>query len=83
MNDATEPAPARVSTNPRHERPEAVGQQKDIMTDKKIILTFLPDRQYFSELWRPWKLATFGIGMLWLYTVRCATTYVIGMSVSA
>ncbi len=36
------------------------------MSDKKISLTFLPDRQYFSELWRPWKLATFGIGMLWL-----------------
>ncbi len=40
--------------------------------DKKIFLTFLPDRQYFSELRRPWKLVTFGIGMLWLlYGAMC------------
>lgn len=26
----------------------------------------LPDRAYFQELRRPWKLATFAIGMLWL-----------------
>ncbi|MDP2681704.1 MAG: hypothetical protein Q8P28_02705 [Deltaproteobacteria bacterium] len=36
------------------------------MTEKNILITFLPDRKYFSELRRPWKLATFGIGMLWL-----------------
>ena len=27
---------------------------------------FIPDRNYFLELLRPWKLATFGIGMAWL-----------------
>ena len=36
------------------------------MTEKKILITFLPDRKYFLELQRPWKLSTFGIGMLWL-----------------
>lgn len=30
-------------------------------------MTFLPDREYFFELLRPWKLATFGVGMLWLF----------------
>ncbi len=28
--------------------------------------TLWPDRQYVVELGRPWKLVTFGIGMLWL-----------------
>ena len=36
------------------------------MTDKKPSLALLPDRNYFLELLRPWKLATFGLGMLWL-----------------
>ena len=42
------------------------------MTDNKTLITFLPDRNYFLELRRPWKLATFGIGMLWLiYGALC------------
>ena len=36
------------------------------MTDKPNLITFLPDRKYLRELRRPWKLATFGMGMLWL-----------------
>jgi len=28
--------------------------------------TLLPDRTYIAELRRPWKLATFAIGMIWL-----------------
>lgn len=36
------------------------------MTEMKISITFLPDRNYLLELRRPWKLVTFGIGMLWL-----------------
>jgi hypothetical protein len=42
------------------------------MTDNINFRTFLPDRDYFLELRRPWKLATFGIGMLWLiYGALC------------
>lgn len=37
------------------------------MTDKQIVIPFLPDRKYFSELLRPWKLASFCMGMLWLF----------------
>lgn len=33
---------------------------------KDVASNFLPGRQYFRELLRPWKLATFGIGMFWL-----------------
>jgi len=36
------------------------------MTEKHVSIPFLPDRQYFLELLRPWKLASFGAGMLWL-----------------
>lgn len=33
---------------------------------------FLPDRAYFRELRRPWKLATFSVGMGWLvYGALC------------
>ncbi len=28
---------------------------------------FLPDKAYFGELRRPWKIATFAAGMLWLF----------------
>jgi hypothetical protein len=42
------------------------------MTGGKIIITFLPDKTYFFELLRPWKLATFTMGMLWLlYGAAC------------
>lgn len=27
----------------------------------------LPDKAYFRELLRPWKLASFGLGMVWLF----------------
>jgi hypothetical protein len=37
------------------------------MTEKKTSITFLPDRNYVLELLRPWKLATFGMGMFWLF----------------
>lgn len=37
-----------------------------------VTATFLPDRTYFRELRRPWKLATFFVGMLWLlYGAKC------------
>lgn len=36
------------------------------MTEPGPNLPFLPDRHYFRELRRPWKLATLGIGLLWL-----------------
>jgi len=29
--------------------------------------SFLPARSYYLELRRPWKLASFGIGMIWLF----------------
>jgi len=29
--------------------------------------SFWPDRNYVTELLRPWKLVTFGAGMLWLF----------------
>jgi hypothetical protein len=35
--------------------------------EKKKILSLLPDRKYFLELRRPWKIATFAIGMSWLF----------------
>lgn len=42
------------------------------MTEKNRIPALLPDRSYFLELLRPWKLATFGAGMLWLiYGALC------------
>src|SRR5512137_1352468 len=31
-----------------------------------MTINFLPDRKYLLELRRPWKLATFVMGMLWL-----------------
>lgn len=31
-----------------------------------IFFSFLPDREYFLELRRPWKILSFGVGMLWL-----------------
>jgi hypothetical protein len=36
------------------------------MAETMLSITFLPDRNYFRELRRPWKLASFGMGMLWL-----------------
>jgi hypothetical protein len=37
-----------------------------------IFLSFLPDREYFLELRRPWKIFSFGVGMLWLlYGAMC------------
>ena len=36
------------------------------MTEKKKSPHLLPGRAYIRELRRPWKLATFAIGMLWL-----------------
>ena len=36
------------------------------MTVGQNLLPLLPDRNYFLELKRPWKLATFGMGMSWL-----------------
>jgi hypothetical protein len=42
------------------------------MAENEVFRTFLPDRNYFLELLRPWKLASFGIGMLWLiYGAMC------------
>ena len=38
----------------------------DAMTSEVTISSFLPDRHYLRELLRPWKLATFGVGMSWL-----------------
>jgi len=35
--------------------------------EKKKNLSLLPDRKYCLELRRPWKLATFTIGMCWLF----------------
>ena len=32
-----------------------------------IFNALLPDRTYFQELLRGWKLASFGVGMLWLF----------------
>ena len=36
------------------------------MHDYGILRTFLPGRENFLELRRPWKLVTFSMGMLWL-----------------
>ena len=36
------------------------------MTNKQARTAFLPDRKYFRELRRPWKLTTFVVGMSWL-----------------
>ena len=36
------------------------------MTQNKGEYRFLPERSYFLELERPWKLVTFGLGMTWL-----------------
>lgn len=36
------------------------------MTKNKPKYRFLPDSTYCRELNRPWKLATFGVGMTWL-----------------
>lgn len=36
------------------------------MTDSNKNPQLLPDRSYFIELLRPWKLATYAMGMLWL-----------------
>jgi hypothetical protein len=38
-----------------------------MMTEKTGQYKFLPDKQYLLELLRPWKLATFGLGMSWLF----------------
>ena len=43
-----------------------VGCKRSKMTEKMMLITFLPGRKYFLELRRTWKLSTFGIGMLWL-----------------
>jgi len=49
-----------------------LGSKRNNMTEKEISITFLPDRKYFFELRRPWKLATFSVGMLWLlYGALC------------
>jgi len=32
-----------------------------------ILQNLLPDRHYFAELKRPWKLASFAVGMTWLF----------------
>ncbi len=37
------------------------------MADAIKPFPFLPDKAYFLELRRPWKLATFFAGMLWLF----------------
>jgi len=37
-----------------------------MITEKANQYKFLPDKQYLLELRRPWKLATFSIGMSWL-----------------
>ncbi len=37
------------------------------MTDQPETISFLPGRSYFHELRRPWKLASFATGMLWLF----------------
>lgn len=45
---------------------------KDKMTGNRPPITFLPERSYFLELRRPWKLASFAAGMLWLlYGALC------------
>jgi hypothetical protein len=36
------------------------------MTNKPILIAFMPDNKYFLELRRPWKLVTFSMGMFWL-----------------
>jgi len=36
------------------------------MTIKPILTAFMPGSEYFLEMRRPWKLATFCIGMIWL-----------------
>ncbi|HEU0264506.1 MAG TPA: hypothetical protein VFR01_02135 [Geobacterales bacterium] len=42
------------------------------MTEQKIPVTFIPDRDYLRELRRPWKLATLGMGLIWLlYGALC------------
>ena len=42
------------------------------MTKNKPEYRFLPDSTYCRELTRPWKLATFGVGMSWLvYGALC------------
>jgi hypothetical protein len=46
----------------RHPKPLS----KKRMTRNRDEHKFLPDRSYFRELRRPWKLATFGAGMSWL-----------------
>lgn len=38
----------------------------DAMTSEVTTSSILPDRHYLRELLRPWKLATFGVGMSWL-----------------
>jgi len=38
-----------------------------MMTEMAFQYKFLPDKQYLLELRRPWKLATFSIGMSWLF----------------
>lgn len=50
--------------------PKPLGREK--MTHNNSQYGFLPDRNYFLELRRPWKLATFGSGMAWLlYGALC------------
>lgn len=39
---------------------------ESLVMEKNPSPVFMPDRNDFLELRRPWKLATFGIGMLWL-----------------
>jgi hypothetical protein len=42
------------------------------MTETNEMTPFMPDGSYFRELLRPWKLVTFGMGMLWLlYGAAC------------
>lgn len=36
------------------------------MTSEVVTPSFLPNSHYLRELLRPWKLATFGVGMSWL-----------------
>lgn len=37
------------------------------MPDSKPSVSWLPDRTYWRELRRPWKLITFALGMGWLF----------------
>ncbi len=56
-----------ITQQDKKEEPCSHGRKLKItMTDKQVLIAFLPGRNHFRELRRPWKLATFGIGMSWL-----------------